>query len=199
IAATEHNLKLGPLVFGVGHHAHARESYASRCPSARRPILTQQALPPVIQHPRRNALLLSEGAGLHSTVPPSSGQVQHLVSSVIWCRHVDLLRHKDQGNGRLSKDGVHRTVTSRVHSLRANSEPLSEHERERLLALGADLRALWDHPAAPVELKKRILRTVIEEIVVKRSDEPPRHILHVQWKGGVHTELLVACNGTGQH
>jgi hypothetical protein len=32
--------------------------------------------------------------------------------------------------------------------------------------LGSDLPALWNDPAAPVELKKRILRTVISEIIV---------------------------------
>ena len=41
---------------------------------------------------------------------------------------------------------------------------------------------VWDHPGAPVELKKRILRTVIEEIVVDSSDAPhPQHVLHVHW------------------
>ncbi|MGH9203192.1 MAG: hypothetical protein ACRD2A_18345 [Vicinamibacterales bacterium] len=50
-----------------------------------------------------------------------------------------------------------------------------------------------------MELKKRVLRTVLEEIVVKNSDEPPQHVLHLHWKGGVHTELRVARNGTGQH
>ncbi|MGH9203191.1 MAG: zinc ribbon domain-containing protein, partial [Vicinamibacterales bacterium] len=33
-------------------------------------------------------------------------------------------------------------VEARVHTLRETSEPLSEHQRERLLALGADLREL---------------------------------------------------------
>jgi hypothetical protein len=90
-------------------------------------------------------------------------------------------------------------LESRVHTLRETSEPLSERQRERLLALGADLHELWQHPAAPVELKKRIVRTVLEEIVVAATEEPPQHVLHLHWKGGVHTELRVARNGTGQH
>jgi hypothetical protein len=90
-------------------------------------------------------------------------------------------------------------LESRVHTLRATAEPLSERQRERLLALGADLDALWQHPAAPVALKKRILRTVLEEIVVNNTDEPPQHVLHLHWKGGVHTDLRVVRNGTGQH
>jgi len=90
-------------------------------------------------------------------------------------------------------------LESRVDRLRETSEPLSAPQRERLLELGTDLGALWRHPAAPVELKKRILRTVLEDIVVTNTDEPPQHVLHLHWKGGVHTELRVARNGTGQH
>ena len=40
-------------------------------------------------------------------------------------------------------------------------------ERARLLALGADIEALWHHPGATAETRKRIIRTVIAEIVVK--------------------------------
>jgi len=90
-------------------------------------------------------------------------------------------------------------LESRVHWLRETAEPLSAPQRERLLELGTDLGALWQHPAASVELKKRILRTVLEDIVVTNTDEPPQHVLHLHWKGGVHTELRVARNGTGQH
>jgi DNA invertase Pin-like site-specific DNA recombinase len=90
-------------------------------------------------------------------------------------------------------------LESRVLALRTQSEPLSQGEKERLLALGGDLRLLWQQAAAPVVLKKRILRTVLEEIVVNNTDDPPQHVLHLHWKGGVHTDLRVARNGTGQH
>lgn len=90
-------------------------------------------------------------------------------------------------------------LESRVLALRTQSEPLSTREKERLLELGGDLRVLWHHAAAPVELKKRILRTVLEDIVVTNTDEPLQHVLHLHWKGGVHTELRVVRNGTGQH
>ena len=90
-------------------------------------------------------------------------------------------------------------LESRVQTLRETAEPLSERQRERLLVLGTDLRELWQHPAAPVALKKRIVRTVLEEIVVTDAEEPPQHVLHLHWKGGVHTELRVARNGTGHH
>jgi DNA invertase Pin-like site-specific DNA recombinase len=90
-------------------------------------------------------------------------------------------------------------LDARVAALRETAVPLSEAQRERVLALGTDLRGLWQHPAAPVDLKKRILRTVLEEIVVNNTDDSPQHVLQLHWKGGVHTELRVTRNGRGQH
>jgi len=89
-------------------------------------------------------------------------------------------------------------VEARLHAL-APPQPLSPPQKEQLLMLGSDLSLLWQHPAAPVELKKRILRTVLEEIVIDRVEEPAQELLHLHWKGGVHTELRVARNGTGHH
>jgi DNA invertase Pin-like site-specific DNA recombinase len=89
-------------------------------------------------------------------------------------------------------------LEGRVNALQEQTPPLSAAQKERLRELGGDLRLVWHHPGAPVELKKRIVRTVIEEIVVGSVDDPPQHVLHVHWKGGVHSELHVRRNGPGQ-
>jgi DNA invertase Pin-like site-specific DNA recombinase len=78
-------------------------------------------------------------------------------------------------------------------------DPIDEPMRLRLLELGHDLEAAWNHPSAPVALKKRILRTVLEEIVADLSDEPPGITLQLHWAGGVHTRLPVPRNRTGRH
>lgn len=62
---------------------------------------------------------------------------------------------------------------------------MSEAERAEILALATDLPRLWNHPAASAETRKRILRAVLEEIVV--SVEPLRLQLKLHWKGGDHT------------
>jgi hypothetical protein len=90
-------------------------------------------------------------------------------------------------------------VEARLQTLRERPEPLSDAQRARLLELGSDLRVLWQHPEASVDLKKRILRTVLEDIVVTTGDDPSEHRLHLHWKGGIHTELRVPRNRTGQH
>jgi hypothetical protein len=73
-------------------------------------------------------------------------------------------------------------------------------ERERLLELGGDLRELWNHPQAPMALKKRLLRTLLEEIIIDiRDEDPPKVRLRLHWAGGCHTELVVLKNRSGQH
>src|SRR5437764_26010 len=69
--------------------------------------------------------------------------------------------------------------------------PLTEAQQQRLLALGSDLHALWNDPAAPVELKKRILRTVIHEMVVDVNHASGHIELRIHWAGGVHTRVHV--------
>jgi DNA invertase Pin-like site-specific DNA recombinase len=90
-------------------------------------------------------------------------------------------------------------LEARIMAMGERSAPISEERKAELLALGEDVRTLWDHPDAPVQLKKRILRTVLNEIMVQSERESPTHRLILHWAGGVHTELFVERNPTGQH
>jgi excisionase family DNA binding protein len=74
---------------------------------------------------------------------------------------------------------------------------LSESERAEILALGTDVARLWNHPESAVATRKRILRTLLEEIIV--AVEPGVLRLKLHWKGGDHTTLEVPKNGAGQH
>jgi excisionase family DNA binding protein len=73
---------------------------------------------------------------------------------------------------------------------------LSEEERDELRQLAWDLPRLWHHEAAPFELKKRILRAIIKEIVVYVDDTRLRVLVH--WQGGQHTEFDLPKRKTGQ-
>ncbi|WP_220377537.1 helix-turn-helix domain-containing protein [Paraburkholderia sp. BL6669N2] len=77
------------------------------------------------------------------------------------------------------------------------ADSLSATARDELMRLGTDLPRLWNHPASAIEIKKRILRTVLKEIVVTKQDHTIRALLH--WQGGDHTELEFETNRTGQH
>ena len=75
----------------------------------------------------------------------------------------------------------------------------SAKERERLLELGEDLATAWGHPDASTKLKKRILRTVLVEIVADISESEPEVVLKLHWAGGAHTDLRVRKYRTGEH
>jgi DNA invertase Pin-like site-specific DNA recombinase len=101
-----------------------------------------------------------------------------LVATELESRWNEALRHVAELESRLVEVGAPRGV--------------SVEEQRRLLELGADLQSLWTHPAASIILKKRILRTVLEEIVLDVLDDPRELLLRLHWVGGVHTELRVA-------
>ena len=69
---------------------------------------------------------------------------------------------------------------------------------EEFVDLASDLEAVWNSPDADDRLKKRIVRTLIEEVVVDVDGGAGEIILHIHWKGGVHTELRLPRRRRGQ-
>jgi hypothetical protein len=67
------------------------------------------------------------------------------------------------------------------------------------MRLGADLERAWSHPAATAATRKRVLRTALNEIVVRKEGPVINMVLH--WKGGDHTALQVKLrlNAAGRH
>jgi DNA invertase Pin-like site-specific DNA recombinase len=63
---------------------------------------------------------------------------------------------------------------------------ITDEDRQKVLALGERFDRVWNHPACPVELKKKIVRTLVEEVVADRVGEGRlKFVIH--WKGGIHT------------
>ena len=78
-------------------------------------------------------------------------------------------------------------------------QPLTEAERKRLLQLGSQLPILWDHPQTSVVLKKRVLRTLIEEIICDVDEKASELQFRIHWVGGIHTVVRTQKNRTGKH
>jgi DNA invertase Pin-like site-specific DNA recombinase len=68
---------------------------------------------------------------------------------------------------------------------------LTDDERERLLALGADLGRVWSAPTTTDRDRKQLIRCLIEEVIVNVAREQRRALLTIRWKGGAITELAV--------
>jgi hypothetical protein len=58
-----------------------------------------------------------------------------------------------------------------------------------LAALAADLKTVWTTPSTDARLKKRIVRTVIHEVIADIDQEAAEIVLVVHWVGGVHSEI----------
>jgi DNA invertase Pin-like site-specific DNA recombinase len=87
----------------------------------------------------------------------------------------------------------------KLEAAQSVQQPVSQDERKRLLELGSNLESVWSHAATQVTLKKRILRTLIEEIVAEVDDAAKQIAFKIHWVGGVHTALRIPKNHTGGH
>ncbi|MFM2068620.1 MAG: hypothetical protein RLZZ584_3529 [Pseudomonadota bacterium] len=85
-----------------------------------------------------------------------------------------------------------------IEALQDQAGPsLTPRQRDELMALGTDLPRVWAHPAAGNEVRKRILRCVIREIVARVAEARIELVIH--WQGGDHTEMSVVKNRVGRH
>ncbi|MBV8288922.1 MAG: recombinase family protein [Hyphomicrobiales bacterium] len=66
---------------------------------------------------------------------------------------------------------------------------ISQQERERLLSLGPDLVSLWNANTTAPRDRKELLRTLIDEVIVKVDRDAFAAHLTLRWKGGALTEI----------
>ncbi len=66
---------------------------------------------------------------------------------------------------------------------------LTPAETETILSLGHDFAVVWDDPACPMVLKKKIVRTLINEIVVDLDEAAQALQMIIHWHGGCHTAI----------
>jgi DNA invertase Pin-like site-specific DNA recombinase len=65
--------------------------------------------------------------------------------------------------------------------------------------LASRLESVWNHPDTDARLKKRIVRTLIQEVVVDVDAQAGETTCVIHWKGGVHTEMRVTRRRRGQN
>ena len=90
-------------------------------------------------------------------------------------------------------------IKEKLDRLSQDIQPLSEKEKEELIHLAEDLPELWNSPTTTSKMRKRIVRTVIEEIIADIDHEKLLVVLQIHWVGGIHTKLNVKKNRRGEH
>ena len=81
------------------------------------------------------------------------------------------------------------TLEERLEQHAQHNSKSSPPSHDDFVALAEDLEALWCRPDTDTQLKKRIVRTLIREVVVDIDAAASEVVLLIHWKGGVHTEL----------
>ena len=66
---------------------------------------------------------------------------------------------------------------------------LGSAERDAILALGEDLQRVWDAPTTTARDKKEMLRTVLEEVIVRAPRNETRIHLTLRWCTGLLSEI----------
>ena len=107
---------------------------------------------------------------------------------------------------RLVTDELERRWNQALRQVQAVQERFDQHvqlqeritapSREEFLDLAVQLEALW--PDADARLRKRIVRALIQEVVVDVDDAAAEVVLLIHWKGGVHSELRFPRRRRGQ-
>jgi hypothetical protein len=76
--------------------------------------------------------------------------------------------------------------------------PAAAVEPSSLGILASNLKAIWSAPTTDARLKKRIVRTLIHEVVADIDDAASEIVLVVHWVGGAHSEMRLPKRRRGQ-
>ena len=88
-------------------------------------------------------------------------------------------------------------VESKITAHEAAS-PAPAIDTAALALLGANLKTVWTGPTTDARLKKRIVRTLIYEIVADIDTAASEIAIVVHWSGGVHSEIRLPRRRRGQ-
>jgi hypothetical protein len=76
--------------------------------------------------------------------------------------------------------------------------PIPVADATSLSMLATDLKTVWTAATTDARLKKRIVRTLIDEVVADIDPEAAEIVLIVHWTGGVHSEMRLPRRRRGQ-
>jgi len=76
--------------------------------------------------------------------------------------------------------------------------PATVIDTAALELLASNLQQVWSSPTTDTRLKKRIVRTLIHEVVADIDDAASEIVLIVHWVGGTHSELRLPKRRRGQ-
>jgi DNA invertase Pin-like site-specific DNA recombinase len=88
-------------------------------------------------------------------------------------------------------------IRAQAGAARQQQRPLTTEEILRAQALGGDLAAVWTASTTTTRDRKRLLRTVIDEVQLRTEEKC--HRIRIVWKGGAVTDGEIKRLKGGQH
>jgi len=67
--------------------------------------------------------------------------------------------------------------------------PITDEQRTRIRALGADLRRVWEAPTTTARDRKELLQTLLDEVNIDVAPAESKAHLTLRWRGGAISEL----------
>lgn len=81
---------------------------------------------------------------------------------------------------------------------KAAATPVAAIDPVSLGMLASNLETVWSAPTTDARLKKRMVRTLIQEVVADIDDAAAEIVLVVHWIGGLHSEMRLPRRRRGQ-
>ena len=82
-------------------------------------------------------------------------------------------------------------IEQRLVGLDAERASHPRIDQAALFALAQDLPAVWNAPTTSTGTKQRLIRTLIEEVIIDLDDEANEAVVTIHWVGGRHSETRV--------
>lgn len=89
-------------------------------------------------------------------------------------------------------------IEARIVAHDGSAAPRASLSSADVAELAADLKAVWTDSQTDTRLKKRIVRTLIHEVVADLDDDASEIVLLIHWAGGIHSELRLPKRRRGQ-
>ncbi|MDI6794795.1 MAG: hypothetical protein QME81_18335 [bacterium] len=90
-------------------------------------------------------------------------------------------------------------VKERIETEKMRKRHLTQEEIDRIMSLSEQLGEVWRHPDTDPTIKKRIIRMVVEEVVILMDNDQPLLTMTIHWKGGVHSQVQFKKPVKGEH
>jgi hypothetical protein len=90
-------------------------------------------------------------------------------------------------------------VNSRLETFEREAPESLDIDSQQLITLAEDLSLVWNSETSDMRVKQRIVRLLIEEIIVDIDESSAQIVMKIHWRGGCHSELRIQRPRPGHH